>query len=109
MSHNPTYIKLINCQPWRNLRNRQLKVRPLCEECKSKGIYTSAVEVHHRIPVESVRGEQAMMKLAYDPDNLVSLCHECHIEVHKALHSRGKDVVKNKTEREVKSFKGRYL
>ena len=61
------------------------------------------------MPVESVKSEQAMKKLAYDPDNLVNLCHECHIEGHKALHSRGKDVVKNKTEREVKSFKGRYL
>ena len=107
MSRNPTYIKLINCQTWRNLRNRQLKMRPLCEECRSKGIYTSATEVHHRIPVESVRSEQAMKKLAYDPENLVSLCHECHVEVHK--YSRGKDIVKTKTEREVKSFKGRYL
>lgn len=48
-----------------------------------------------------------MKKLAYDPENLVSLCHECHVEVHR--YSRGKDIVKNKTAREVKSFKGRYL
>lgn len=109
MSRNPIYTKLINSQVWRNLRNKHLKVRPLCEECRNRGIYTSATEVHHRVPVESARTETAMRKLAYDPANLVSLCHECHIEAHKALHSRGKEVIKNKTRREVKNFRERYL
>lgn len=109
MSHNPTYVKLINSQTWRNLRNKHLKGRPLCEECRNKGIYTSATEVHHRIPVESATSEKEMRRLAYDSNNLVSLCHECHIEAHKALHSRGKGIVKNKVAREVKSFKERYL
>lgn len=45
----------------------------MCEYCKSKGIYsTEDIEVHH---IEKIK--YAPTK-AYDDDNLICLCEECH-------------------------------
>ena len=40
--------------------------------------------VHHIIEVESGRTEQECRLLCFDPNNLESLCRECHAEIHRA-------------------------
>jgi 5-methylcytosine-specific restriction endonuclease McrA len=45
----------------------------LCQHCLAKGIIKAATEVHHIKKLIHCTEDEA-----YDPDNLVSLCWECH-------------------------------
>jgi 5-methylcytosine-specific restriction endonuclease McrA len=66
---------------WRKLRMMHLKSHPLCEEClKNNGKVTPADSVHH---IQSpFRGNKVNYDLFYDPNNLESICAECHAKVH---------------------------
>lgn len=56
---------------------------PLCELCYQKDIIKEASDVHHIIsPFSSEQGKQNPLYYAYDADNLISLCKECHSELH---------------------------
>lgn len=57
---------------WRRARAAQLAASPLCADCLAIGMDTAATQVHHRVK----RADD--MSLAFDPDNLVSLCASCH-------------------------------
>lgn len=109
MSRNPVYIKLINSQRWKELRRRKLREQPLCEVCESEGRSTLATEVHHRTPVESVVGETHMESLMFGYANLMSVCHECHAEIHRKLFSHSKEAVKANNERATKRFIDKFL
>lgn len=50
----------------------------LCVECKKNGIDTPATEVHHVVEI-SVSPE-----LAYNLDNLASICRKCHLKTHRS-------------------------
>jgi 5-methylcytosine-specific restriction protein A len=107
--HSKEYNKLINCQRWVKLRREKIRRNPLCEECQKAGIYRDAEEVHHIVPVESFTSIEKMKQLAYDINNLQSLCHDCHIKAHERLKSRSKGAVENRTKHDVQEFKARYL
>ena len=77
------YQAIYNTPRWKKLRKAKIKANPLCEECEKKGITTAVAEVHHRIPFD-INGID--YEIAYDYDNLVSLCVECHKEAHAKLH-----------------------
>lgn len=109
MSRNPIYIKLINSKDWKALRQRKLQENPLCEVCSEIGKSTLATEVHHRIPVESVASEMQMRKLMFSQNNLMSVCHTCHAEIHKKMFSHSKEAVKANRERETKRFIDKFL
>jgi 5-methylcytosine-specific restriction protein A len=56
---------------------------PLCERCQSKGKITPAIDIHHRISFMTVEDDLLKMKaIAFDYDNLESLCKECHQKEH---------------------------
>ena len=76
------YNKLINSYAWQKLRHSKFVANPICERCLEVGRVTPTEEVHHIIPVEQGRDETEMRKLAYDYNNLQSLCKACHAEVH---------------------------
>ena len=57
---------------WKRLRAVKLNAEPLCERCKQQGRTTVAVHVHH------VQPRKARPDLAYNYDNLESLCIHCH-------------------------------
>lgn len=109
MSRNPVYIKLINSQKWRNLRNQKLQEQPLCEVCESEDRSTLATEVHHRTPVESVASEVQMRALMFNYTNLMSVCHGCHAEIHRRMFSHSKAAIKANTERATKRFIDKFL
>lgn len=67
---------------WIRLRRMKLNHNPLCERCQKKGIIKLAVLVHHIKPVKSGG-------VMYDMDNLMSLCHDCHILIHQELNQKG--------------------
>ena len=109
MSRNALYRKLINSARWKKLRARQLQSNPLCEACRDAGRTRLAEEVHHRIPVESAPNEAEMTRLMFAPMNLQSLCHDCHVEIHKQLFSHTKATVKANRKRETQRFVDKFL
>lgn len=67
---------------WKKLRSYKLCINPVCEVCSANGKTTMTQEVHHIVPF-SIRPD-----LAYDIDNLMSVCIECHKELHVKLHEQ---------------------
>jgi 5-methylcytosine-specific restriction enzyme A len=85
------YQAVYNTTKWKRLRRAKIKANPLCEECEKKGITTVAAEVHHIIPFDIGNA----CELAYDYDNLISLCVECHKEAHAKMHQPISHFTKN--------------
>lgn len=65
---------------WRKERDLYLHEHPLCEECLKKGKVVPATDVHH-IKSPFKKG-QINWNLLYDENNLMSLCKECHGNIH---------------------------
>ena len=80
------YQKMLNSKRWKQLRMWKLNKNPLCELCEKKGLVVSAIDVHHIKPVEKC-ADQEMEHRCFNPNNLISLCIECHIEVHRQMRS----------------------
>ena len=95
MSRDPRYQKLLNSKRWKMIRAEYLRQHPLCERCRREGFVRSAVDVHHKKPVESAKTEQEMERLAYnlDGNNLEALCIPCHIKTHQEMRSHTKEKV----------------
>lgn len=88
MSRNGTpYHRLLNTSRWRRLRAAQLDRQPFCADCATRGRIMPATDVHHATPVETGGTPERMAMLCYDEGNLVSLCHACHAERHRAMKS----------------------
>ena len=58
------------------------------------GYVTGATEVHHRRPVEWAKGWQGQSQRMFDIANLMSVCHRCHVEIHKELGSHDREKIK---------------
>lgn len=65
---------------WKRIRDRYISEHPLCEDCLSRGIYRSAEEVHHKLPLADGG--------THEKNNLVSLCRSCHMKAHGVLGTR---------------------
>lgn len=65
--HNLWY-ELYNLPEWKTLRSQKLREQPCCEMCGAP-----ATEVHHMRPHNGDRD------LFLDYDNLMSICHSCHV------------------------------
>lgn len=76
------YSALLNSWKWQQLRRKKFLANPVCEDCAAKGRVTPTEEIHHNKPVESGKDETEMRQLAYDYNNLVSLCKACHSARH---------------------------
>lgn len=76
---------------WQQLRDTIMKRDGyLCQDCKARGKITPAEEVHHIIEVTPNNINDSNITL--NPDNLVSLCRECHRQRHTGKRwSIGKD------------------
>lgn len=109
MSRNHEYVRLINSRRWRELRALKLHADPLCEECRRQGRLVPATEVHHIIPVETASSPDGMRSLMFQYANLRSLCHVCHAEAHRLLHSHSKASVKENNHRAAQRFREKYL
>jgi 5-methylcytosine-specific restriction protein A len=81
--------KIYQSQRWRMLRLAKLSDNPLCEMCATKGIVKPAVDVHHIVSFMTADDEVRRKALAYDYDNLMSLCKECHQFVHNSKGGMG--------------------
>ena len=73
--------KIYQSSKWKQLRITKLMSNPLCQKCLQKGKTTLAIDVHHIDSFMNYTGNLRLAK-AYDPDNLICLCKECHAEEH---------------------------
>ena len=67
---------------WKDLRKEKLMKNPLCEMCLQKGKTTPAIDVHHKDSFLNYEGNRRL-EVAYNYDNLLSVCKECHAELHR--------------------------
>ncbi len=106
MSRDPRYQRLLNDRRWRELRIAYLREHPLCERCiregKAAGVpegyITPAIDVHHRVPVETAKTLQEMERLAYDWNNLEALCIPCHSRTHREMGKGTKELAKQRAQ-----------
>ena len=68
---------------WEKCRRGYIKsVGGLCEKCKSIGIYSPGVIVHHIIPLTEENYTDDSLAFGYD--NLMLVCRSCHEQIHKS-------------------------
>ena len=84
------YIKHSDCSKaynykWRKLRNAYFMSHPLCERCLLDGITKAGSEVHHIKPISTADDDLTRMELLLNPDNLMTLCEDCHHKIHNAM------------------------
>ena len=102
------YKAMLHTQRWHNLRRQTLAAHPQCEQCAREHRYRLATEVHHRVPVLSVADTASRIGLMYDPGNLMALCHDCHVAVHRSLGKQTKEENRRRTEGKVDDIMRRY-
>lgn len=83
--------EMYNSPRWKTLRKNKLESEPFCEICGAL-----ATEVHHRVP------HNGDWDLFLDSNNLMSICHECHlIETQKESVQRRKEHERDKARRKL--------
>ena len=73
--------EIYQTQEWKRLRRYILaRDQGLCQECKRRGRIRAGQEVHHIIELtEENKHDRA---IAYNPENLETLCSDCHNAKH---------------------------
>lgn len=79
--------KYYSSKQWRLLRNSYIRQHPLCEICLKNNKVTPAEHVHHIQPFLRGITDTQRWNLLLDRDNLMSVCRDCHNELHKQLTS----------------------
>lgn len=74
---------LYQSKRWKELRKQLQMERPLCENCLKKGIIKPMEDCHHRLsPFQKGISEEEKERRAFDKNNIMCLCRDCHIEEH---------------------------
>lgn len=77
--------KVYQTTRWQQLRKSKLFDNPLCELCSRHGVTTPAEDVHHIVSFMSTEDQVQRNRLAYDRNNLQSLCRACHQYQHRQV------------------------
>lgn len=77
--------KIYNSERWRRLRAWKFACNPLCEMCLKEDKVVPAEDVHHIVSFMSTDDPNQRTFLAYDYDNLMSLCKQCHQSIHNKI------------------------
>lgn len=109
MSRDADYIRMIHTARWLRLRRDKLSSNPLCERCEEEGRFVPASEVHHVTPVERGLTMREKESLMFDPHNLRSLCHECHVKTHTEMGRSGKKVTKERATEQLERFRKIFM
>lgn len=75
--------EIYQSREWKELRKKLQMERPLCENCLKKGIIRPMEDCHHKLS-PFVRGlsEEEKYRRAFDENNILCLCRDCHIKEH---------------------------
>ena len=101
------YKAMLHTARWQKLRCQKLAENPFCEMCARQHRLMVATEVHHIQPVMSVRGWQREA-LMFDKDNLMSLCHDCHVAVHATLGKQSREENAKRKDDAMRKFCEKY-
>lgn len=82
-SESRPWRHLYGTKRWYRLRWHQLQAEPLCRFCSALGRVTAATVVDHKQPH---KGDE---DLFFDPENLQSLCKQCHDSAKQRLEKSG--------------------
>nr|DAG50745.1 MAG TPA: HNH endonuclease [Caudoviricetes sp.] len=82
--------KIYKSTRWRKLRELKIAQQPLCEMCLKEGKTTIAEDVHHIESFMSTDDKVLRLALAYDYENLMSICKMHHQMIHNK--SNGNDI-----------------
>ena len=74
--------ELYNMNEWKQLSRTYRMKKPLCEKCLENGIITPAQHVHHITSFMRGRTNEEKIELLLSEDNLMSLCVNCHTDIH---------------------------
>lgn len=74
--------QIYNSAKWRKLRDWKFANSPLCELCLKEGKTTPSEDVHHIISFMSTDNSLRRLQLAYDYNNLLSVCKVHHQLLH---------------------------
>lgn len=74
--------KIYRSERWKRLRALKFANNPLCELCQKEGRTTPAEDIHHIVSFMTATDHGTRYQLAYDYDNLMSLCKQCHQRQH---------------------------
>ena len=74
---------IYNTPEWKKLRRAKYSKNPLCEKCLLNNIIKPTEEIHHIIPISRGNNQLEKKELAFNMNNLISLCKECHKGEHK--------------------------
>ena len=85
--------KVYSSSRWKKLRLAKLMQQPLCEMCLLRKKIVPAVDVHHIDSFLNYNGYRRI-SLAYDINNLLSLCKECHSWLHRNGTTHSIDIKK---------------
>lgn len=90
--------KMYNDKSWKNLRAYWIQKQPLCQMCLlNHNRVREASQVHHLLsPFEEGIGELERQFRMLSTMNLMSVCQECHNEIHNNVKKKSED--ENKTE-----------
>lgn len=75
-------MQIYNTARWRDLRAAKFRANPLCEKCLEEGLVRPAEDIHHKVSFMSVYDRNQRLHLAFDYENLMSLCKHCHQKIH---------------------------
>ena len=103
------YYRMIQSWQWHELRRQYLTAHPLCEICKSNGLYVSATEIHHITPCETALTDSEMQYLMFSLTNLQALCHDCHQAEHRRLNSRSREEIQRRNAARTERFAEKFL
>lgn len=85
-SPNEWASRCYNTLRWRKLREAKLQDSPLCEMCSMYEKVTPATCVHHIHNIADAGSYLEAMDVAFDYNNLMSLCTQCHQDLHAREH-----------------------
>lgn len=77
-----------NTTKWRRLRKARLIEHPLCEVHLQFDEVVPATEIHHIVEISQAGSKLEAMDIAFNSNNLMSLCRECHQRYHAIIHSK---------------------
>lgn len=73
---------IYNTTLWKKMRRAKLMEQPLCEICLLQDIITLGEDVHHLISFMEAQDPFERDRLAYDSNNLIVVCRNCHNSIH---------------------------
>ncbi len=87
-TYNKTAFQVVyQDRRWKRVRKLKFKNDPVCEECAGLDKTSITEDIHHIVPF-NINIPSSIELLAFDYDNLISLCIPCHKKAHRDIHHR---------------------